>query len=97
MPPLALCSRPACDFRIELQDPKAGISIPTPRICPRCEAPMISLCPECGFLLIGIPKGEHPLCEVCKVDIRGAFARMVFDLHRPSPKFRGDPSPEPHD
>lgn len=83
MPRVAICSRPACDQRIELQDPKNGTSVPTPTVCPRCEAPMISLCPECGFLLIGLVKEEHPLCAVCKADIRQVFARIVFNLHRP--------------
>lgn len=81
--PLAICSRPACDHRIELQDPKNGTSVPTPTVCPRCEAPMISLCPECGFLLVGLVKEKHPLCAICKADIRQVFAQIVFNLHRP--------------
>ncbi len=94
MPPLALCSRPACDFRIELQDRKTGMSISAPSICPKCEAPLISVCPACGFLLIQIPAGKHPLCSVCRADIRSAFARLVFGVHRRrSPKPAEDPFP----
>lgn len=89
--PRAICSRPSCDHRIELQDPKNGTSVPTPTVCPKCGAPIIALCPECGFLLVGLVKERHPLCAVCKADIRQVFARIVFNLHRPqwkdSPQF----------
>jgi rubrerythrin len=92
MPPLALCSSPACDFRIKLQDGTTGKSISTPHTCPKCEAPMVSVCPECGFLLIDIPAEKHPRCPVCRLDIRETFARMVFGLHKPSPRFKGNPT-----
>jgi predicted amidophosphoribosyltransferase len=91
MPPLALCSRPACDFRVELQDWKIGASVPTPRACPKCEAPMTCVCPECGILLNQIEEGKHPRCPVCRTDVRRAFARIAFGLHRPSPRLKSDP------
>ncbi len=41
---------------------------------------MISLCPECGFELFGIPHREHPLCQECKADIRRVFTRIVISI-----------------
>jgi hypothetical protein len=74
MPPIAVCSAPRCDFRVELQKYKEGTSVPTPSNCPACGEAVISVCPQCGFLLLGI--SGRLVCEVCRTDIRAAFARL---------------------
>jgi hypothetical protein len=71
--PYALCSNSKCDFSIELHDRLNGNSRATPGVCPRCACPMISTCPECGFLLMGT-RGATA-CAVCRADIRRIFAR----------------------
>src|SRR5258708_7397960 len=39
---------------------------------PSCKSQMISLCPNCGFLLIG--NSHAHICGFCKADIRLSFA-----------------------
>jgi hypothetical protein len=39
MPPFAICSSQACDYRLELPQEEGGISRPTPTNRPRCESP----------------------------------------------------------
>lgn len=73
MPPFAICSSPLCEYRIKLQDTKAGSPVRTPATCPECQAPMISTCPSCGFLLLGLAPGRRPKCEVCPSDIKQLF------------------------
>jgi rRNA maturation protein Nop10 len=74
MPPIAICSADGCDFRIKLQDNKAGTSTTTPEKCPKCGAAIISKCPWCGFLLLGNPDSARPVCAVCCTEIRKVFA-----------------------
>jgi predicted RNA-binding Zn-ribbon protein involved in translation (DUF1610 family) len=74
MPPIAICSADSCSFRIELQDAKAGTSTATPEKCPKCGAAIISICPRCNFLLLGKLDSERPICPMCCVEIRKAFA-----------------------
>jgi hypothetical protein len=69
----ALCSNSKCECSIELHDRTNGHSTKTPTECPRCKSPMISTCPECGFLLMGNPAATD--CAVCRADIRRVFAR----------------------
>ena len=71
--PYAICSNSKCEYSIELHDRANGHPIKTPTECPRCRSSMISTCPECGFLLMGNP--APTACELCRVDIRRAFAR----------------------
>jgi hypothetical protein len=71
--PYALCSNSKCDFSIELHDRVNGNSRATPEVCPRCKCPMISTCPECGFLLMDTLGATA--CVVCRADIRRVFAR----------------------
>jgi len=72
--PYALCSNSECDFTIELQDKATGQPIETPQECPFCESQVISLCPNCGFLLMGNSR-EH-ICGFCKADIRFSLASL---------------------
>jgi hypothetical protein len=72
--PYALCSNLECDFTLELQDKISGLPIETPKECPSCKSQMISLCPNCGFLLIGNSHG--PICGLCKADIRFLLANL---------------------
>lgn len=74
MPPIAICSADSCTFRIELQDSRAGTSTATPEKCPKCGAAIISICPWCGFLLLGKIDLQRPRCPMCCVEIRKAFA-----------------------
>jgi ssDNA-binding Zn-finger/Zn-ribbon topoisomerase 1 len=69
--PYALCSNSECDHSIELHD--SGRDMDTPIECPRCKSSMISLCPECGFLLMGTPGAT--VCAVCRADIRRVFVK----------------------
>jgi hypothetical protein len=81
MPPIAICSRQGCDYRISLHDNECGKPISTPANCPNCGSKVISMCPQCSFLLLGSPNTEHPYCQVCRADIRGTYAkRRVFDV-----------------
>ncbi len=72
--PYALCSNSECDFTIELQDKVNGRPIATPQECPSCKSQMISLCPNCGFLLIG--NSHAHICGFCKADIRLSLAKL---------------------
>jgi ribosome-binding protein aMBF1 (putative translation factor) len=69
MPPVAVCSLPRCDFLIELQDRTQGTSTPTPKVCPKCDSPIISLCPACGFLLFRPQRGRLRSCNSCGENI----------------------------
>jgi hypothetical protein len=71
--PYALCSNSKCDFSVELHDRVNGNSRATPKVCPRCKGSMISICPECGFLLMGTQGATA--CAVCRADIRSVFKR----------------------
>lgn len=73
MPLSAICTNPCCDFQIKLQDYETGTSIPTPRECPQCGEPVISLCPDCGFLLVGKLDIGNPTCALCGRDVRKAY------------------------
>ena len=66
--PYALCSNSKCEYSIELHDKANGHSIKTPTECPLCKFPMISICPQCGFLLMGNCGATD--CAVCRADIR---------------------------
>jgi hypothetical protein len=70
----ALCSNSECDFSIELQDKVAGRPVATPKECPRCNHPIISFCPNCGFILTG--NADAKICELCKEDIQVSFAKI---------------------
>src|ERR1700687_4786700 len=72
--PYALCSSSACDYTIELHDRINGQPIETPSSCPSCKSRMISLCPNCGFLLIG--SSDKHICGFCKADIRLSLAEL---------------------
>lgn len=72
MPLSAICTSPCCGFQIKLQDYEAGTSISTPQECPQCGQPVISLCPHCGFLLLGKLNMENPTCALCGRGLRGA-------------------------
>jgi hypothetical protein len=66
---LAICSSITCNYRLKLQDPVCGLSIPTPPRCPNCLAPVITACPGCGFPLLE-PLNPASRCEVCHADLR---------------------------
>jgi hypothetical protein len=72
--PYALCSNSACDYTIELHDRINGQPIETPNSCPSCKSRMISLCPNCGFLLIA--NSPKHICGFCKADIRLSLAKL---------------------
>jgi len=71
--PYALCSNSQCEYSIKLHDRPNGLSVETPLSCPRCKRPMISICPECGFLLMGTTGAT--VCAVCRADIRQGFIK----------------------
>lgn len=74
--PYALCSNSKCGYSIELlelQNRPEGVPLEAPLSCPRCDWPMISICPECGFLLFGTPGAT--ICAVCRSDIRRVYAK----------------------
>jgi hypothetical protein len=75
IPPIAICSRQGCNFRIELQDTKNGKAVSTPEKCSKCGAETISICPNCDLLLWGNPDIENAVCAVCRCDIRHHFQR----------------------
>ncbi len=81
MPPLAICSSSNCTYAVELHDNKNGTSLDTPDKCPVCKAPIISLCPQCGFLLLGEIDPSSPRCMVCRYPIRQAYARLRAHAH----------------
>ena len=81
MPPLAICSSSYCTYVIELHDNKNGTSLDTPEECPVCKAPIISLCPHCGFLLLGKIDASSPRCMVCRYLIRHAYACLRAHAH----------------
>ncbi len=74
MPPIAICSSPECSYQVMLQNPVEGTAIPTPQECPDCGASVISLCPNCGFLLLGDSKSAMVTCSVCGRDIKEQLA-----------------------
>ncbi len=73
--PYALCSNSNCEYSIELHARTNGTSVETPLSCPRCKRPLISTCPECGFLLMGTPGAT--ICAVCRADIRLVFLKRL--------------------
>jgi hypothetical protein len=83
--PYALCSNSECDFTIELQDKANGQPIETPNECPSCKSQMISLCPNCGFLLIG--SSQKHICGLCKKDIRLSLAKLQAGLDQSGTSF----------
>ena len=69
--PYALCSNSKCEYSVELHNRANGLPVETPMKCPRCKYPMISTCPECGFLLMGNCGATE--CAVCRADIRRVY------------------------
>lgn len=89
---LAICSSAYCDFRLRLQDPERGVSIPTPPSCPRCDSSLLTHCLVCGFPF-NVNLNSECRCEVCQCDLRREFAqrrypRWITQVHqaRMSPK-----------
>src|SRR5258708_8804083 len=70
--PHAICSNFSCGYNIKLHNIESGLSRETPKECPRCAFPMISICPECKFLLTGNPLAIH--CSLCHADLKAVFA-----------------------
>ena len=64
----ALCTNRQCAFTVELQDAMTGRSIETPKACPVCRSEVISVCPSCGFPLVGAP--GSPTCPVCAANMK---------------------------
>jgi hypothetical protein len=77
MPPLAICSSATCDFVLELQDLQRGKAIPRPEICPKCDAAIIDLCPQCRFLIMGAGGELQQKCKLCRADFRQVFAERL--------------------
>ena len=69
--PHAICSSPNWSFIIKLHDIERGQSIATPDECPCCASAMISICPQCGFLLTGNPEATR--CSLCQADLKVCF------------------------
>lgn len=74
MSPVELCSAFDCNYRLELLDNGAGRSLVTSKKCPKCGAAIISKCPSCSLPLLGNPNIAHPICSICRADIRKIFA-----------------------
>ncbi len=84
MPPLAICSSLKCDYALVLQDVNRGISIAPPRSCPKCQCAIITRCPQCRFLIVGLVAERQQACRLCHVDLRSAFVerlRAAADLN----------------
>ncbi len=81
MPPLAICSSPQCLYSLRLHDIANGLSVATPKQCPRCGAPVITACPECRFPLLS-NRNPRGTCEVCQADIRVAFKKQFMPSAR---------------
>jgi hypothetical protein len=81
----AICSSPRCEFAIALHDHENGRSIETPERCPACKSEIISLCPHCGFLLVGALGST--VCQVCKADVRESFGRHHAGVQKSSAPF----------
>jgi len=79
MPPLAICSNVDCNFAIELHDYVEGRAVATPEACPECQAAVLSICPQCRFLLFGTAKENLRECPLCRVDLREAYAQRLQD------------------
>jgi hypothetical protein len=82
MPPLAICSSPKCDFVLDLQDLQRGKSLPKPENCPRCDAAIIRLCPQCRFLIMGAGGEPQLECKLCRADFRRVFAERLKTVGR---------------
>jgi hypothetical protein len=70
----AVCSAIGCNFHVNLLIER-GLPVATPQSCPKCGAATISVCPICAAALFGNPDPEHPMCAVCRADVRAMFAR----------------------
>jgi hypothetical protein len=72
VPSLSLCSDSRCNFHVFTRE---GIQAQAPEYCPKCKAIVISVCPQCGFSLLGNPDPQRPICVVCRADVRAVFSR----------------------
>lgn len=80
MPFYALCSNYRCDYLDDFQNcehrKSAGEKLRL--LCPKCGAPIITVCPSCFFPLIG-SFGEHNrTCQMCSQDLRVSLTNLAL-------------------
>ena len=88
IPPIAICSSQVCEFKVRLHNPQKGTAIPIPPACEKCCAEMISLCPNCGWLLTSLDNTTDDRGQLCRQDIRDPFGRKMLRRAKSSDKAR---------
>ena len=81
MPTLESCVSATCDYRVELLDYVDGKMEVAPNTCPKCGSLIVSFCPACrGMMQRTRLSREHPVCPVCKANVRRMLVRQRVRL-----------------
>lgn len=68
--PLGICSADYCDFIIDLSQGNEDKQLFKLALCPKCNSPVVCLCPGCGFAMRGSLSSRVIRCDVCRRLIR---------------------------